>query len=141
MKTKFTALVDFRKQSVDKIERQIASMNFEITKAKDRLLKIEHDILTTEIPTKGTFFEISCVKELVNAHRRELKNQQFLIIQLKDEVANLKKKLKEAYLEYEKAKHLDDLEKERIIKERKQKESAYMDEIALMLHNGKNNQK
>jgi hypothetical protein len=137
MKTKFSALVTFRKQSVDKIERHIASLNMEINRTKEKIAHIKQEIIDTPIPQSGNFYQISCMKEMVNAHRRELQKQEIVLIQLRDDKQKLQKSLKDAYLEYEKAKHLDNLEKQKAIAKKKQEEAAYIDEIALILHNNK----
>jgi flagellar export protein FliJ len=137
MKTKFTPLVDVRKRAVDNVEQQLATLNLHIQNTIELVSQIENQILTSPMPTSGTFFEISCAKELVHTHRRELKTQQIVLMQLQDDKNRAQQELKSAYIEFEKAKHLDDLEKQKIIKDRKAKENAYMDEIALMLHNTK----
>lgn len=137
MKTKFSQLVIFRKQAVDKVEQQIASLNVEINKTIQKIASIEQDIITSPMPTSGSFYQISCAKDLVHAHRRDLKNQKIILMQLREDKVNLQKKLKDAYLEFEKAKHLDDVEKAKFVEKQKRAENAYIDEIALMLHNNK----
>jgi len=137
MKTKFTSIVKFKKQSVDNIEIELTNINAQINQTINDIEIVNQNLAELSPPRSGSFAELKSYQELFTAHI-------FSIDELKSklESQNMKKnqiklKLKEAYLEYEKIKHLDDLEKNRILAEIKRKEEEELNEISVMLFNNK----
>ncbi len=60
---------------------------------------------------------------------------RYYISNLKLEIKKLQEQRKIIYIEYEKYKHIQEQEREKLLKELKQAESKNLDEIALLLYN------
>lgn len=139
MKTKFTQIVKFKKQAVDNIELELAKVNNSINQTLAKIDDIQHSLNELQTPNFGTFFELRGYQGIFNAHMLEIGECKKVLESLKMKKNQIELKLKSAYLEYEKMKHLDDVQKGLIIKELKRKEQEDLNEISVMLFNNNKN--
>jgi flagellar biosynthesis chaperone FliJ len=137
VKTKFKPLVTVRKQAVKKVENELIAINGKIKNIKLDIINIETEINNSPIPQSGNFALMIAMKEMINIHRLEIDRKKSFLVIVEQQKDTITQKLKHANIEYEKMKHLHDVEVEKYLKEMKRKEEEEMNEIALMLFNNK----
>jgi len=137
MKTKFDSVVKVKKQQVDKIQNNIQKINKAIIDLNDKIEALRASLLKLTFPKSGNFSEITQINTQKKVIRDEidiLNNQINTLTARKNELLS---ELKKAKIEYEKMKYLQGEEIKKQIKEMKLKEAREMDEIAILLKNGK----
>lgn len=135
MQTRFYSLVRLRKQKVDEVERAISANNRNIQLTEEAILGFTEEMLSLQTPEKGGFNQLLQFQDMKRVYTQQIRQKQLDLKQLHKYAKTLQKMLKEVSIEFEKAKHLDDVEREKIIKEREKLEEAEMNEISIMLHN------
>lgn len=138
MQTRFSSLVIFRKQKVEEAERAIFNNNHMIEQTKQSISALQTEMMEMEIPSEGNFAALVQFQEVKRIYTMQIHQKQADLKQLEHYSLNLKKYYKEMSIEFEKARHLDDVERQKIIKERIRQEENELNEISVMLHN--NNQ-
>ncbi|AQW83653.1 flagellar export protein FliJ [Campylobacter pinnipediorum] len=130
MTNKFSSIVRVKKQILDKIEAKLAkarnnvrTCELNIQTAKDRLSQ-------TLLPKTGNISELRQELHLINIMKNDilLLNEKLNIAQ--KEVMHFTHQYKNANLEYEKMKYLEQEEFKKEIKRIKQKEMMELDEFA-----------
>ena len=136
LKTKYDSVVKFKKQIVEKIERNLQKINSSVNELKTKIDNLNKTLLSLSLPKNGNFAKIVQIKSQQSFLREEIDRLKQQIIILENRKKELLNELKNANIEYEKMKYLQAEEVKKILKEKKLKESREMDEIAIML-NGK----
>ncbi len=138
MQTKFFQLLKVKMRRIDEIEGEILDAQNKKRETELKIKEIEVEVQELKVPKSGKFSQISISSFFLT----NLSNQKSF---LKQELSSLKLRIeglntlyKEANIEYEKVKYLDDLEKQRYIKELKIKENKDMDEVGNLLFAKKN---
>jgi len=133
MKTKFSSILQIKKQECDKLQNEIIklqnrkkNLQKEILELKDALNQIEPPSSGSVVALTKTFYERTLQKENI-----DLKEQNILFIEEQVKLTELK--YKEAMLEYEKIKHLHEIEEKNKIEEIKRLEAKELDEIGTLL--------
>jgi flagellar biosynthesis chaperone FliJ len=139
MKTKFLPIVNVKKQIVKRVENELTNINFKIKSIENEIIAIEDEIINTQMPQSGTFSIMVAAQETTAIYRSQIKLKKEDLKQVELQKMNINRKLKNANLEYEKVKHLHDVEIQERIKEMKKKEELEMNEVALMLFNNNKN--
>ncbi len=137
MKTKFSPIVKAKKNMVDVIERELINLNFKINSTKESINSITNSIYELNIPKNGNFMELLQVQSYKEAYMSDLEMRRedlAFYINQREKVVN---SLKDANLELEKMKHLEELEVQKKLKKLKLAESQELDEISVMLYNNK----
>jgi hypothetical protein len=133
MKTKFSELLKVKKQKLSEIEQQLAAKRYEKEVVVLQKVQIESEISAFQLPKEGDFSSM----KLAIANReylfKEKEHKENMIKYFEQEIDNLNFLYKEANIEYEKIKHLHEVEVEKMITELLKKESKQMDEIANQL--------
>ncbi len=138
MKTKFEQLVYLRKEALKEGERKIMAVNQKIQGAQSSLDQAQQRLYEIVIPKKGeSYNELLRFQSLKESHLYEIEQITVLIAALKLERKSIQEEVRYLNIEYEKAKYLDSLEKQKIINEVKRKETQYLDEVSIMLYNAK----
>ncbi|WP_457560634.1 flagellar export protein FliJ [Caminibacter sp.] len=137
MKTKFDSIVKIKKQQIEKIERDIQKINRAILDISKKIDSLRDSLLKFSLPKSGNFSKIIQAKEMQNIIKQEIKNYESQINMLQNRKKELLEELKKANLEYEKMKYLQGEEIKKEIKKMRLKEARDMDEIAILLENGK----
>jgi len=134
MKTKFSDILKVKKQVVEKIERNIQKINSSIQTLQNKINSLNNELSSFSFPKEGDFRQFQQVKLMQESLINEIKNfeNQIMILENRKNEMN---ELKKANIEYEKIKYLENLEIQKIIKEKRLKESKEMDEIAILLRN------
>lgn len=138
MKTKFTSLTKIRKQKVQECEQKVIIKNYEIAQTREKIETLYRGISQIETPKDGTFQEMLSLYEIKKSYTYEIGVSKDNLSKQEQQKKQLEKSLKEMIIEYEKAKHLEDVEIQRIIKERNRLEAERLNEIATILYNNKN---
>jgi len=137
MKTKFDSVVKFKKRAVEKIENDIKKINIAILDLKNKIDELNSSLISFSFPKTGTFSQFTYIKANQDLVRQEINSLNSQIDMLNARKKDLLEELKKAKIEYEKMKYLQGEEIKKKVKEIRLKEIRDMDEIAIMLKNGK----
>lgn len=135
MKTPFDALVLAQKKRLEAKELEILRTNNQIAAQYAKIDELQIALSQVIYPKDGDF----SLFLKTNAQKKSLINDidthRTHISTLKAELKSLQEQRRIIYIEYEKYKHIQEREKEKIISELKRAESKNLDEIALLLYN------
>lgn len=135
MKTPFDALVLAQKKRLEAKELEILRTNNQIAAQYAKIDELQVALSQVIYPKEGDF----SLFLKTNAQKKSLINDidthRTHISTLKAELKSLQEQRRIIYIEYEKYKHIQEREKEKIISELKRAESKNLDEIALLLYN------
>ncbi|WP_169764544.1 flagellar export protein FliJ [Campylobacter mucosalis] len=130
MPSKFTPIVRVKKQALDKIEiklirakNDLSKYNFELSIAKD-------EINRHQMPKSGDVSELRQSLEILKIMNASLKELKEKIELTQREVAHFTYQYKNANLEYEKVKYLEEEEIKLDLKKKKRAEELMLDEFA-----------
>lgn len=137
MKTKFDALLKVKKQDLERCELQIIKNNNLIASKYQELDGILQELSDIEVPQSGSFSDFKMIQEIKKMLVTQIDSTQNEISALKNTAQSLQGTYKRASIEYEKIKYLKENEIKKKIQILKTSESKQMDEIALMLFEGK----
>lgn len=133
MKTKFSQLLKVKKRKVQTIENEILDTQNQKRKTFLQIEKVLHEISGFKAPKSGEFSQISlsfsCLANLSN--QKAFLDEE--MVKINKQIEGLKELYKEANIECEKVKYLEDLEIEKRLYELKVQENKDMDEIANLL--------
>jgi len=137
MKTKYSQIVKLKKFAVDNVENQLQLTQKNIIFLNEKLKEQYDELHSVHMPKSGMvndFQKVAMVKEMIKEQIEDTKKQidRFLIIKERQ-----MEELKVANIEYEKMKHLDEVEQEIILKNLAKLEAKQLDEIGLMLFTGR----
>ncbi|ETD23551.1 flagellar export protein FliJ [Helicobacter macacae] len=135
MKTPFDALVLAQKKRLEAKELEILRTNNQIAAQYAKIDELQIALSQVIYPKEGDF----SLFLKTNAQKKSLINDidthRTHISTLKAELKSLQEQRRIIYIEYEKYKHIQEREKEKILSELKRAESKNLDEIALLLYN------
>lgn len=135
MKTPFDALVLAQKKRLEAKELEILRTNNQIAAQYAKIDELQIALSQITYPKEGDF----SLFLKTNAQKKSLINdidtQRTHISTLKAEIKSLQEQRRIIYIEYEKYKHIQEREREKILSELKKAESKNLDEIALLLYN------
>jgi flagellar export protein FliJ len=134
MKTKFSQIVKVKQRKVDEIENELMDVRFQKRKTLSMIEDILKEIEGLKTPQSGSFAEINLSHSYLKNLSNQKKEKEKEILQLDKQIEGIKELYKEANIEFEKIKYLEDLEIEKKLQELKVQESKDMDEIANLLH-------
>lgn len=137
MKTKFDALLKVKKQDLERCELQIIKNNNLIASKYQELDGILQELGNVQVPQSGSFWDFKTTQEIKKTLVAQIDSTQNEISALKNTAQSLQVSYKQASIEYEKIKYLKESEMKKKIQILKTSESKQMDEIALMLFEGK----
>ncbi len=133
MKTKFSEILKVRKQKLSEIEQKLASLRHEKEVITTQLAETLSKIKAFTLPGSGDYIQMQMAlgqKEYL-FKEKEQKENMLKYYDQEIEAANLL--YKEANIEYEKIKHLHDMEEQSMMEEAMRKEAKRMDEVANQL--------
>lgn len=137
MKTKFNDIVKIRKRKVDELQDYLARVEFNIQAATMEIDRLVARLYAEHIPSEGSISELLQLQEIKKAYKVEIENQKANLSNLLQTKQTVVEMLKEANIEYEKMKHLHELELKKFADVLRQKEAKNLDEIAVMLFNNR----
>jgi len=131
--SKFTPIAKVRKQQRDRVETNLARARAEKVSLEKKILLIFKEIKDSEMPKRGNISLITLLRERLVILRRE-KDSLELSLQEKDElIKKFQLEYKQANIEYEKIKYLEEQDYEIWVEKVKKQEQSDMDEISTML--------
>ncbi len=133
MKTKFSELLKVRKQKVSEIEQQLAAARNEKEVVLLQKVQVESQINAFALPVEGDFASMKLALASRDYLFKEKEHKENMIKYFDQEIDRLNVLYKQANIEYEKIKHLHEVEVEKIVETLLKEESKQMDEIANQL--------
>jgi len=137
MKTRFSALVQLKKDTMQKSERALERTNADINSATMALELSYTSLQDIQTPTTGTISDFLASRELQNSARNLIVKNHEWIKFAKEQQHIAREKLKADTIEYEKFNYLEVEEIKKLVKEREQVLAKELDEIALMTYKKK----
>lgn len=139
MNTRFSSLVDVRQRQMDAKENLVRENNSAQKKTLEEIEALYAAIDQMESPQSGDFQEMIRFREIRAFYSGQIVLKREELEHLRQQALILQKELKAAMIEFEKAKHLHDVELQNILKDRKRREEMEMDDISVLLHGSKPN--
>ena len=139
MKTRYTSLVNVKKNIVQKSERTLQLANANLKNAQKALTSSFNSLGEITSPQEGQISDLLSSRMLFDAQRNEIKHNEEWVDFAKHEIRKAKEELKYNMIEYEKFNYLEIEEIKRIIKEQQIAEAKELDEIALLTFSNKKN--
>lgn len=135
MKTKFSSIVQIKEQKLKDVEAELSRARAQQRRAQEDLQKAIDEIHLVEIPKSGSISLLQLANmTLVNLQGVKKQKEQFLSIceQKVQEVLHL---YQLAHMDFEKMKHLHEVEVAKHIKKLKELEQKELDEMSVVLYN------
>ena len=139
MKTRYTPLLNLKKNELDRCERELQKANQVVLSATSSLDEAYLLLETLQLPQKGTIKEMLSANSFISRQREIVEDKKNWVLFAEHQTESAVSKLKLSNIEYEKFKYLDFEEIKKLVKLRALKESKDLDEIALMTYNKKEN--
>ena len=133
MKTKYSPLVQVKKNIMQKSERILQSANQEFQRVKKELEISQEALFNLNTPLSGKISELLSSKTLLESQRRLIEYNKLLVMQAQTKTEDAKNQLKLDMIEYEKYNYLDLQELKKYEELKKLQEAKDLDEIALMI--------
>jgi flagellar biosynthesis chaperone FliJ len=132
MKTRFSSLVNVKKNKMQKSERILQKANHNLSNAQKALEKSLRELQAIQTPQHGKISEFLANRTLFERQRALIGHNEEWVAFSNNEIIEAKKILKQDMIEFEKFKYLEFKEVEKLVKEMKIKEAKDLDEVALM---------
>jgi len=137
LKTRFSSLVNVKKNAMQKSESALEKANAIFLKANQALEDSIHELQTIAPPSNGQIADFLANRTLLDAQRGLIRHNEEWVAFSKTELQKAQEQLKYATMEYEKFKYLEFEEQKALLKAAKIKEAKELDEIALMTYSNK----
>lgn len=136
MKTRFTPLVKFKKNTMQKSEQFLQKANANLNSAAIALELSYSSLEDVEPPKNGRMSDMLASRVLLGSQRELINHNKEWVEFASNQVNQAKKQLKVDMMEHEKFQYLELQEIKQEFKKRKAQETKNLDEIALMAYNG-----
>jgi flagellar biosynthesis chaperone FliJ len=137
VKTRFTPLVKFKKNTMQKSEQFLQKSNANLNSAAIALELSYSSLEDVEPPKSGRMSDMLASRVLLGSQRELISHNKEWVAFASNQVNQAKKQLKVDMMEHEKFQYLEFQEIKQELKKRKAQETKNLDEIALMAYNGK----
>ena len=134
MKTRYSALVSVKKNSMQRSELTLGVANANLKSALDALESSYKELSKITTPSSGSMPEFLSSRMLLDAQRELIEHNKEWVQFAQQEITEAKERLKLDTLEYEKFNYLELQEVENELRKQKQLESKDLDEVALMTY-------
>ncbi len=135
MKTRFSSLVNIKKNTMQNSEEVVQKANKDVASASEALEKSYNVLHKITTPESGSAKDLLASRSLVTSARNAIRHNQEWIKFSQNQLLQAQEQLKLDMIEYEKFKYLEVDEIKKIIKQKKIKEAKDLDEVALMTYN------
>jgi flagellar export protein FliJ len=133
MKTKFSQLVQVKKRRVDEIENELLDIQNQKRRVLIQIEDLLKEIFKIKTPKNGSFSQINIAHMYLKNFSNQKSRYEEEIVKLNQQILGIKELYKEANIEFEKVKYLENLEIQKQLHALKIQENKDMDEIANML--------
>lgn len=130
MKSKFTQIVKVKKQNLDKIAAKLAKTRSEVSAIENFIHETNLQIAAFKLPSSGEFAQLKGSLEFLNLIRREKDILSQRLELVKKSVMHFEHQYKNANLEYEKMKYLENEDFKKELDRIKKLERNAIDEFA-----------
>ena len=137
MKTRYSSLVNVKKNIVQKSERALQRANANLKNAEAALELSLNALGDIKSPEVGQISDFLSSRMLLDTQRNLIKHNEEWVSFANDEILKAKEELKYNMIEYEKFNYLEVEEIKKIIKLEKIAEAKELDEVALMTYSNK----
>jgi flagellar biosynthesis chaperone FliJ len=137
MKTRFAALVKYKRSIVQTSEAELQKANVRLYKAKLELENSLKDLEKLSQPSSGNMQEFLASRSIRDAQMRLIEKNRSWVAFEEQQVKAAQEKLKSDTIEYEKYKYLEAQEIKKLQKQQAILEAKQLDEVALMTFNQK----
>jgi len=134
MKTKYSPLVQVKKNSMQKSERVLQSANAKLYRLQDELASSIVALESIVTPSSGKISEFLSSKTLLESQRLLIQQKEALVFSVKQEITQAKTQLKFDMIEYEKFNYLDLQELKEFEARQKREAAKELDEVALLIY-------
>ncbi|MDQ7044693.1 MAG: flagellar export protein FliJ [Sulfurimonas sp.] len=134
MKTRYSSLLTVKKSSMQKSERVLQGANADLNNASITLELSYNSLGDVDTPQSGAMSEMLASRTLLQSQRALIEHNKEWLTFTKKQVEVAKEKLKFDMIEYEKFNYLELEEIKKMLQEIKRKEAKDLDEVALMTH-------
>ena len=141
MKTRFSSLVNVKKNTMQKSETAFKQQNSIYLSAVEALQTSINQLQEITPLSNGKVAEFLANRTLLQAQRELIRHNEEWVAFSKAQMQKAKEQLKRDTIEYEKYKYLEFEENKKLLDELKRKEMKDLDEIALMMHTNKERKK
>ena len=141
MKTRYTSLVNVKKNIMQKSEQVLQSANANLNSALIALEMSLEDLADLHTPESGQVSDFLSHRTLLDSQRVVIKHNQDWVAFARDEITQAKEQLKRDTIEFEKFNYLEIQEIKEILHKRKIQEAKDLDEVALMTYDNNNQKK
>ncbi len=134
MKTKYSPLVQVKKNIMQKSERVLQSTNAKLYRLQDELKSSIVALDSIVTPSSGKISEFLSSKTLLESQRLLIQQKEALLFSVQEEMKEAKAQLKVDMIEYEKFNYLDLQERKEFEERKKREEAKELDEVALLIY-------
>ena len=134
MKTKYSPLVQVKKNIMQKSERVLQSANAKLYRLQDELKSSIVALDSIVTPSSGKISEFLSSKTLLESQRLLIQQKEALLFSAQEEMKEAKAQLKVDMIEYEKFNYLDLQERKEFEERKKREEAKELDEVALLIY-------
>ena len=138
MKTRYSSLVNVKKNIMQKSEQVLQSANANLNSALLALETSLAELSGLHTPESGQISDFLSYRTLLDSQRVVIKHNQDWVAFARNEINQAKEQLKLDTIEFEKFNYLELQEIKEIMHKRKLEEAKELDEIALMTYDKKN---
>lgn len=132
MRTRFSSLVNVKKNIMQKSQMLVLSANQSLQNAQNALQDAYNELELIVTPKSGKIGDLIAFRALVDAQRHLIKHNEEWFAFAKKELAAANETLKLHMVEYEKFKYLELQEIKAALEKSKKLEAKNLDEIAIM---------
>ncbi|MBR8461652.1 flagellar FliJ family protein [Campylobacter sp. faydin G-105] len=132
MKSKFSQVVRVKKQTLDRIEARLVSARAKVVNLELNAKALRAKLDEISMPQSGKMSELKQNLELLRIMRDELDDIKERLELSKKDVMHVEHQYKNANLDFEKIKYLEQEDFKREIKRQKHLEAVTLDEFAIM---------
>jgi flagellar biosynthesis chaperone FliJ len=134
MKNKFKILKDFRDQEVKTKQLQISTLYAKVNEIKANIINIINIINNTPLLKNGKLSEILHIQNTIRILRNDIKRKEKKKQEKENQIIIEQEELKHLNIEYEKIKHLFDIENKKIKEYIEYKEQEELDDISQKMY-------
>lgn len=135
---RYAPIVKVKQQALDNLENEMAKLNFSIAKTKEQIINIAEQIKNSEKPKSGVIASMLLFQADMDTYRKEIASKTEYLNWQENQKELLTKSIKQAHIELEKMKYLEEQEVLKHKEKLKKQEAANLDEIGLILFNNRN---
>lgn len=134
MNTKFASLVELRKNSIQKCERELLQIENRIASKHSEMQALQEEFYALKAPQGGSFRVYLTFEESKKNVLAQISSMQEELEVLNIRKVTLQEQYKQLHVEYEKMKFLNQKAQDEILKKLKRRERVEVDEVAMMLY-------